>query len=68
LLSNEESALTARQNLFVASVSLIQALGGGWDAASLPAIDDLSAVKAPPLPVPISALPATITSTSPEPR
>lgn len=68
LLSNEESALTARQNLFVASVSLIQALGGGWDAASLPAIDDLSAIKAPPLPVPISALPATVTSTSPEPR
>jgi NodT family efflux transporter outer membrane factor (OMF) lipoprotein len=68
LLSNEESALTARQNLFVASVSLIQALGGGWDAASLPALDDLSAIKAPPLPVPISALPATVTSTSPEPR
>ena len=68
LLSNEESALTARQNLFVASVSLIQALGGGWDAVSLPAIDDLSAIKAPPLPVPISALPATVTSTSPEPR
>jgi NodT family efflux transporter outer membrane factor (OMF) lipoprotein len=68
LLSNEESALAARQNLFVASVSLIQALGGGWDAASLPAIDDLSAIKAPPLPAPISALPATVTSTSPEPR
>ncbi len=68
LLSNEESALIARQNLFVASVSLIQALGGGWDAASLPALDDLSAIKAPPLPVPISALPATVTSTSPEPR
>ena len=68
LLSNEESALTARQNLFVASVSLIQALGGGWDAASLPAIDDLSAIKAPPLPVPISALPATVTSNAPEPR
>ena len=68
LLSNEESALTARQNLFVASVSLIQALGGGWDAASLPALDDLSVIKAPPLPVPISALPATVTSTSPEPR
>ncbi len=68
LLSNEQSTLTARQNLFVASVSLIQALGGCWDAASLPEIDDLSAIKAPPLPVPISALPATVTSTSPEPR
>jgi NodT family efflux transporter outer membrane factor (OMF) lipoprotein len=68
LLSNEESTLIARQNLFVASVSLIQALGGGWDAASLPPIDDLSAIKAPPLPVPISALPATATSMSPEPR
>jgi NodT family efflux transporter outer membrane factor (OMF) lipoprotein len=36
LLSQEETALTARQNLFLASVSLIQALGGGWDTTLLP--------------------------------
>ncbi|OAI23496.1 transporter [Methylosinus sp. R-45379] len=57
LLSGIESALTARQNLFVATVNLIGALGGGWDASRLPAIDALSAIE-PPLPVPASALPA----------
>ena len=31
LLADEEAELTARQNLFLASVSLIEALGGGWD-------------------------------------
>ena len=36
LLANEEAELTARQNLFLASVSLIEALGGGWDTALLP--------------------------------
>jgi NodT family efflux transporter outer membrane factor (OMF) lipoprotein len=36
LLADEESELTARQNLFLASVSLIEDLGGGWDIAQLP--------------------------------
>ena len=36
LLTNEENALTARQNLFLASVALIEALGGGWDTTLLP--------------------------------
>ena len=31
LLSYEESELTIRQDLFLASVTLIQDLGGGWD-------------------------------------
>jgi outer membrane protein TolC len=35
-LSNEQSALTIRQNRIVASVALIQDLGGGWDASALP--------------------------------
>ena len=35
-LSAEQSALTTRQNLFVASVALIEALGGGWDRSRLP--------------------------------
>jgi len=36
LLSYEESELTIRQNLFLASVLLIQDLGGGWDVNLLP--------------------------------
>jgi NodT family efflux transporter outer membrane factor (OMF) lipoprotein len=36
LLADEEAELTARQNLFLASVNLIVALGGGWDTISLP--------------------------------
>ena len=36
LLADEEAELTARQNLFLASVSLIEALGGGWDSILLP--------------------------------
>jgi NodT family efflux transporter outer membrane factor (OMF) lipoprotein len=41
LLSNEINALTVRQNRFLASVNLIQALGGGWDASWLPAYEQL---------------------------
>jgi NodT family efflux transporter outer membrane factor (OMF) lipoprotein len=36
LLADQEAELTARQNLFLASVSLIVALGGGWDTVLLP--------------------------------
>jgi NodT family efflux transporter outer membrane factor (OMF) lipoprotein len=34
-LTNEQSALTVRNNQFVASVTLIQAIGGGWTVANL---------------------------------
>jgi len=36
LLVDEEAELAVRQNLFLASVSLIEALGGGWDTTLLP--------------------------------
>ena len=36
LLADEEAELTIRQNLFLASVALIEALGGGWDTNLLP--------------------------------
>jgi len=37
-LTDEENALTVLENRLVASVSLIQALGGGWTVAQLPEI------------------------------
>jgi hypothetical protein len=41
LLADEEAELTARQNLFLASVSLIEALGGGWDTRLLPTKNEM---------------------------
>ena len=41
LLSDEEAALTVRQNLFLASVALIEALGGTWDTTLLPTQKEL---------------------------
>ncbi|MGA3309426.1 MAG: efflux transporter outer membrane subunit [Xanthobacteraceae bacterium] len=41
LLADEEAELTIRQDLFLASVSLIEALGGGWDATLLPTKKEL---------------------------
>jgi len=36
MLADEETELTVRQDLFLASVSLIEALGGGWDTLQVP--------------------------------
>ena len=41
LLTNEQSALTVRQNRFLAAVALIEALGGGWDDGLLPSSVEL---------------------------
>jgi NodT family efflux transporter outer membrane factor (OMF) lipoprotein len=41
LLANEVSALTVRQNRFLASVTLIGALGGGWDTSWIPTDEQL---------------------------
>lgn len=35
LIADQESLLTVRQNLLVADVTLIEVLGGGWDASRL---------------------------------
>jgi outer membrane protein TolC len=36
MLADEEAELTVRQDLFLASVSLIESLGGGWDTLQVP--------------------------------
>jgi NodT family efflux transporter outer membrane factor (OMF) lipoprotein len=43
LLGDEETELTARQNLFLASVTLIEDLGGTWDTTLLPTQKELQA-------------------------
>ena len=40
-LSNRQSALTILENRLLASVTLIEALGGGWDSAQLPTRDTM---------------------------
>lgn len=51
LLSYEEALLSVQQSQLVASVSLVEALGGGWNADQLPRIDALTPVSTltPPL-------------------
>ena len=41
MLADEEAELTIRQDLFLASVTLIEALGGGWDTNLLPTKKEL---------------------------
>jgi NodT family efflux transporter outer membrane factor (OMF) lipoprotein len=41
LLAAEQAALATRQSLFVASVALIEALGGGWDKSKLPTPEEV---------------------------
>ena len=40
-LSDEQTALTVMQNRLTASVALVQAIGGGWDAGKLPRTDQV---------------------------
>ncbi len=41
-LTNQRSAITIRQQRLTASVALIEALGGGWDAGQLPAREKIA--------------------------
>jgi NodT family efflux transporter outer membrane factor (OMF) lipoprotein len=55
-LADAETAVNIRQSRLVASAALIQALGGGWDAAQLPnrdRIDEDAPLNFSPLPPPI---------------
>src|SRR6202142_4160322 len=51
LLSNEQTAVTLRIQQMTASVQLVEALGGGWDASQLPSQKDVAA-EPPPNPPP----------------
>ena len=71
LLSVEETELAVRQSLFLASVSLIAALGGGWDTTLLPTQVQLMKgfsllPKLESTPPAIEAVPAD--TTQPEPQ
>ncbi len=44
LLTNQQTAVNLRRDQMTASVQLIEALGGGWDAAQLPSTRDVSQV------------------------
>jgi NodT family efflux transporter outer membrane factor (OMF) lipoprotein len=41
LLANEQTAINILQGRFVASVNLVEALGGGWDLSQLPGYEQL---------------------------
>ncbi len=41
LLSNQQTAVTLRMQQMTASVQLIEALGGGWDASQIPSPKEL---------------------------
>jgi hypothetical protein len=67
LLGDEQNELTARQNLFLASVSLIEDLGGGWDTTLLPTQAQLQAgfsllPQLEDTPPPLESVPADATS------
>jgi outer membrane protein TolC len=47
-LGDAQTLLTIRQNRLIASVALIQALGGGWNAASLSTSNGSAATPAKP--------------------
>ena len=51
LLNNQQAAVNLRMQQMTASVQLVKALGGGWDAATLPTAEQLSS-NAPANPVP----------------
>ncbi len=46
-LNNEVTSLQVRLNRFTTAVALIRALGGGWDARSLPTGEELKEVRLP---------------------
>ena len=73
MLADEEAELTIRQNLFLASVSLIEALGGGWDTLQVPTQAQLQKgfsllQKLEPPPPVVESAPADAAATIPASR
>jgi len=52
LLNNQQTAVNYRLQQMVASVGLIKALGGGWEAAQLPSAHQVTAAPSPTSPAP----------------
>ena len=52
LLTNQRNALSVRAQQMTASVQLIKAVGGGWNASELPSVKDLTTKKPTPTPTP----------------
>jgi len=63
LLGNQQTAVNIRLQQMTASVQLIEALGGGWDATQLPTAQQIISrnVPAPSGPAPAGAAPANPT-------
>ena len=64
LLANQRTAVNLRMQQMTASVELIKALGGGWNASQLPTPKEITA-KTPP--VPVSKKPVAQPTATPEP-
>lgn len=67
LLTNRETQLQIQLRQITASVSLIMALGGGWDTGQLPNTKDLLPKQVKWSPATESALPPTEKATAPNP-
>ena len=61
-LGDAETALNLRQSRLVASVALIEALGGGWDTSQIPSADKIES----DVPVNFNPLPPVIPPTDPK--
>ena len=66
LLTNRQTEVQIELRQMTASVSLIMALGGGWDASQLPKVEDL-AKKSQPVNRQIIAQPANLAAPNPPP-
>jgi NodT family efflux transporter outer membrane factor (OMF) lipoprotein len=67
LFSNQQTAVNLRITQIVDSVQLVEALGGGWDASTLPTSQQIISRGTPLTPTTTAESPATQTPASPPP-